>query len=169
MQSGARLPWNGSSSSTRCPQTPRASARTSQSGVGSPRWPQHGEAVAVRYKSAMGWAERGMPIAYALTFGFTEIAELLADFGAQLDLRFAAGLGRFDVVKKGFVNRDASLKPDAGRLADPYENRFRCERTRANIPVPCALFRVLTCAVGNRQVLLELGADVNQELPGVNQ
>ena len=36
----------------------------------------------------------GAPMAYALHFGFSEIAELLARRGAKLDLRFAAGLGR---------------------------------------------------------------------------
>ncbi len=104
-----------------------------------------------------------------MTFGFTEIAELLADFGAQLDLRFAAGLGRLDVVKKGFVNRDASLKPDAGRLADPYENRFRCERTRANILCHALYCASLRARLETAEFLLELGADVNQEVPGVNQ
>ena len=110
----------------------------------------------------------GMPMAYALTFGFTDIAELLERGGAQLDMRFAAGLGRLDLVKS-FVNPDGSLRPDAGRLADPYENRFRCERTRQNI-----LCQALAFACGHAQLevarfLLELGADPNQEVPGLNQ
>ena len=110
----------------------------------------------------------GMPMAYALGFGFTVIAELLAGFGAQLDLRFAAGLGRLDVVKS-FVNPDGSLKPDAGRLADPYENRFRCERTRANILCQALSFACLHARLETAEFLLELGADVNQEVPGVNR
>jgi hypothetical protein len=83
-------------------------------------------------------------------------------------MRFAAGLGKLDVVKS-FVTPDGSLEPDAGRLADPYENRFRCERTRANI-----LSQALEFACGNARLetaeyLLELGADVNLEVPGLNQ
>jgi ankyrin repeat protein len=110
----------------------------------------------------------GMPMAYALTFGFSEIAELLARFGAQLDLRFAAGLGKLDALRS-FVNPDGSLKPDAGRLADPYENRFRCERTRANILCQALYFACIHARSEAAEFLLELGADVNQEVPGVNQ
>lgn len=107
-------------------------------------------------------------MAYALGFGFTEVAELLARFGAKLDLRFAAGLGRLDVVKH-FINPDGSLKPDAGRLADPYENWFRCERTRANVLCQALYFAGLHSRLETVEFLLELGADVNQEAPGVNR
>src|SRR5258708_8782931 len=41
----------------------------------------------------------GMPMAYALRFGFTDIAELLERAGAPLDMRFAPGLGRLCLVK----------------------------------------------------------------------
>jgi len=110
----------------------------------------------------------GMPMAYALGFGFSDIAELLADHGAQLDLRFAAGLGRLDLVKS-FVNVDGSLSPDAGRLADPYENWFRCERTRANVLCQALNFACVHLRMEVADYLLELGADVNQEVPGLNQ
>ncbi|HEY8693592.1 MAG TPA: hypothetical protein VIR57_12740 [Chloroflexota bacterium] len=110
----------------------------------------------------------GMPLAYALSFGFTDIAELLARFGAQLDLRFAAGLGKLDMVES-FVNPDGSLTPEAGRLADPYENRFRCERTRENILCQALCFACLHARLDTAELLLELGANVNQEVPGLNQ
>ena len=110
----------------------------------------------------------GMPLAYALHFGFTDVAELLARYNPTLDLRFAAGLGRLDVVKC-FVNLDGSLKHDAGRLADPYENRFRCERTRANILCQALYFSCLHARLETVEFLLELGADVNQEVPGINR
>jgi uncharacterized protein len=38
----------------------------------------------------------GVPMAYAMHFGFVEVAELLGRRGAKRDLRFAAGLGEFD-------------------------------------------------------------------------
>ena len=44
-----------------------------------------------------------------------EVAEMLFDRGAKVDLCYAAGLGKLDLVK-GFFNADGSLKPDAYRL-----------------------------------------------------
>ena len=95
-------------------------------------------------------------------------ADLLNRFGARLDRRFAAGLGKLNVVKS-FVNPDGSLTPDAGRLDDSYENWFRCERTRANILCQALHFACLNARRETAEFLLELGADVNQEVPGVNR
>ncbi|HEX8969755.1 MAG TPA: hypothetical protein VF937_17865 [Chloroflexota bacterium] len=110
----------------------------------------------------------GMPLAYALSFGFTDLAEMLAEAGAAVDMRFAAGLGQLDVVRS-YVLPDGTLRPDAGRLADPYENRFRCERTRANILCQALCFACLHARRPTVEFLLALGADVNQEVPGLNQ
>jgi hypothetical protein len=82
----------------------------------------------------------GVPIAYPLHFADPELAELLLGRGAKVDLRFAAGLGRLDLVKSYFRS-DGTLKPGAGALSDPYglerkqrgESPFRRERTRENI------------------------------------
>ena len=76
----------------------------------------------------------GVMLAYPMLFGFTECCEVLANAGARLDLRFAAGLGRVDVMET-FVG-PAGLLPDQG-LADPYtrsvvvrgEPSVRAERT----------------------------------------
>ncbi|MBD05732.1 MAG: hypothetical protein CME24_15440 [Gemmatimonadetes bacterium] len=76
----------------------------------------------------------GVMLAYPMLFGFTECCEVLANAGARLDLRFAAGLGRIDVMET-FVG-PAGLLPDQG-LADPYtrsvvargEPSVRAERT----------------------------------------
>jgi ankyrin repeat protein len=108
----------------------------------------------------------GAPMAYALYFGFTSIAEELARRGAKLDLRFAAGLGRLDVVRS-YVKPDGSLRPDAGRLSDPYEDRFRCERTRANILSQALYFACLHGRLDVVTFLLDLGADLNAEVPGM--
>ncbi|HEY3837706.1 MAG TPA: ankyrin repeat domain-containing protein [Bryobacteraceae bacterium] len=122
-----------------------------------------------------GVDQDGTPIAYALHFGFSEIAELFANRGAKLDVRFAAGVGRLDEVRKWF-NADGSLKPGAGALVDPYaaeykhrgESPFRCERTRANI-----LSQALCFACTHRHIevagyLLSQGADVNAIVPGLD-
>ena len=110
----------------------------------------------------------GMPMAYAMGFGFREIAHTLDHHGAALDMRFAAALGKLDIART-FVNPDGSLKPEAGRLDDPYENLFRAERTRVNILSQSLYFACANAHLEVASYLLDLGADVNQEVPGLNQ
>ena len=110
----------------------------------------------------------GMPMAYAMGFGFRKIAHTLDHHGAALDMRFAAGLGKLDITRT-FVNPDGSLTPEAGRLDDPYENLFRAERTRANILSQSLYFACTNSHLEVASYLLDLGADVNQEVPGLNQ
>jgi hypothetical protein len=66
-----------------------------------------------------GVDDDGVPMGYAIHFGLGAVAELLAERGARLDLRFLAGLGRLDAVRSWF-DPDGSLKPGAGALSDPY-------------------------------------------------
>jgi ankyrin repeat protein len=117
----------------------------------------------------------GTPLAYALHFGYPEIAQLLAQRGATLDLRFAAGLGILDTVK-GWFNADGSLRRGAGALVDPYalerkmkgESPFRCDRTRENILSQALYF---ACTHGKLEVadfLLSQGADINAIVPGLD-
>jgi ankyrin repeat protein len=117
----------------------------------------------------------GTPLSYAMHFGYVEIAELFANRGAKLDLRFASGVGRLDEVK-GWFNPDGSLKPGAGDLVDPYaqeykhrgESPFRCERTRANILSQSLCF---ACTHGRIEVagyLLSQGAPINAIVPGLD-
>ena len=117
----------------------------------------------------------GTPMAYALHFGYAAIAHLLAQRGATLDLRFAAGLGRLEVVK-GWCTADGSLKPGAGALVDPYplerklkgESPFRCNRTRKNILGQALYF---ACTQGHLEVadfLLTQGAEINAIVPGLD-
>jgi hypothetical protein len=117
----------------------------------------------------------GTLMAYALHFTHREVAELLAARGAQLDLRFAAGLGRLDAVKSAF-NPDGSLQPGAGRLVDPYalerkmrgESPFRCERTRPNILSQALYFACIGKHLDVAEFLLAQGADVNAIVPGLD-
>lgn len=117
----------------------------------------------------------GVPMAYAMHFGFGAIAELLAERGAQLDLRFAAGLGRMDAVKSWF-NDDGSLKPGAGALSDPYGlewkmrggSPFRCARTRTNILSQALYFACVHRKLDVAEFLLSQGADINAIVPGLD-
>jgi ankyrin repeat protein len=117
----------------------------------------------------------GVPMAYAMHFGFVKIAELLAGCGAKLDLRFAAGLGQFDLVKSWF-NPNGSLKPGAGALADPYgferkargETAFRCERTPENILSQALYFACTHNRLDVAEFLLSQGADINAIVPGLD-
>jgi hypothetical protein len=125
--------------------------------------------------NADGVDRDGVPLAYAMHFGFTEGADLLAARGARLDLRFAAGLGRLDLVK-GWFGPDGSLKPGAGSLADPYglerkqkgESPFRCQRTRPNILSQALYFACIHNKLDVADFLLSKGADVNAMVPGLD-
>ena len=117
----------------------------------------------------------GVPMAYAMHFGFVEVAELLGRRGAKRDLRFAAGLGELDVVK-GWFDADGSLKPGAGALADPYgqelkqrgQSPFRCERTRPNILSQALCFACVHNRLEVADLLLAQGADINAIVPGLD-
>src|SRR5258708_2464981 len=117
----------------------------------------------------------GVPMAYAMHFGFAEIAELLGRRGAKRDLRFAAGLGELDVVKSWF-DADGSLRPGAGALADPYGQElkqrglspFRCERTRPNILSQALCFACVHNRLEVADFLLAQGADINAIVPGLD-
>ena len=117
----------------------------------------------------------GVPMAYAMHFGFVEVAELLGRRGAKRDLRFAAGLGELDVVKSWF-DADGSLKPGAGALADPYgqelkqrgQSPFRCERTRPNILSQALCFACIHNRLEVADFLLAQGADINAIVPGLD-
>jgi hypothetical protein len=117
----------------------------------------------------------GVPMAYAMHFNFRKIAELLAHRGAKLDLRFAAGLGRLDVVKSFFA-ADGSLKPGAGALADPFGlerkqrglSAFWCERTRANVLSQALYYACIHNELEVAEFLLSQGADINAIVPGLD-
>jgi ankyrin repeat protein len=117
----------------------------------------------------------GVPMAYAIHFGFGAVAELLVARGAQVGLRFAAGLGRLDVMKS-WLNPDGSLKPAAGAFADPYgferklrgQPPFRCERTRSNILSQAFYFSCVNGKLDAADFLLAHGVDINAIVPGLD-
>ena len=126
--------------------------------------------------SVNGTDDDGVPMAYPLFFGFTTVSELLVEWGAKLDLRFAAGVGDLDRVKT-FFNAGGSLKSEAGALADPYGHEgkqrngtvYRCERTRENILSQALLYACLHDRLETAEYLIRQGADVNALAPDLGE
>jgi hypothetical protein len=122
-----------------------------------------------------GVDDDGVPIGYAIHFAFSTVAELLAERGARLDLRFLAGLGRLDAVRNWF-DADGSLKSGASALSDPYgferkrwgQSPFRCERTRQNIVNQAFYFACVNGKLEVADYLLSQGAEVNAIIPGLD-
>ncbi|HWB95710.1 MAG TPA: ankyrin repeat domain-containing protein [Bryobacteraceae bacterium] len=133
------------------------------------------EALLDRGAAVDGVDGDGVPMAYALHFGFREMAELLARRGARLDLRFASGLGRMEEVRGWFLP-DGALKPGAGALADPYglerkqrgESPFRYERTREKILLQALYFACVQERLEAADFLLAQGAEINGIVPGLD-
>jgi len=117
----------------------------------------------------------GLPMAYAVHFGHPHIIALLVERGAKLDLRFAAGAGDLQAIKR-FINPDGSLKPGAGDLADPYTHKdkkrgkgvHRMERTRENILLQAFYFACQGAQYECAEFLLEQGIDINAYVPGLD-
>ena len=112
----------------------------------------------------------GINLCYALFFGFTELSEYLAAQGATLDLRFAAGLGRLDLVRDYFTAD--GLKPGAGDLADPYRtesNRpHNAPRTHALILQQALMFACVHGRLEVAEYLIEQGADPSAIVTGLD-
>ena len=107
-------------------------------------------------------------MAYALHFGFPKFAGLLSDHGAQIDLRFASGLGRIEDMRPHFRGSELVDPQHAGRLGDPYEDRFRCERTRENVLNQSLFFACMNGRLETAAFLIDRGADVNAFIPGLD-
>ena len=126
--------------------------------------------------SVNGTDNDGVPMAYTLFFGFTAASMLLVEWGAKIDLRFAAGIGDLDKVKS-FFKADGSLKPGAGALADPYGHEWkrrngvvhRCDRTRENILSQALLYACLHDRLKVAEYLIQQGVDVNALVPDIGE
>ncbi|MDE0185210.1 MAG: ankyrin repeat domain-containing protein [Candidatus Poribacteria bacterium] len=126
--------------------------------------------------SVNGTDNDGVPMAYTLFFGSTTVSELLVEWGANIDLRFAAGIGDLDRVKSYF-KADGSLKPGAGALADPYGHEwkrsngtvYRCERSPENILSQALLYACLNNRLQVAEHLIQHGVDVNAMVPDLGE
>lgn len=117
----------------------------------------------------------GVPIAYPLAFGLSKMAEYLADCGALLDLQFAAGLGRLDVIASFFLP-DGGLRSDMPELADPYgfERKrgggagIRGGRSRSQLILQSLWYAGKHGHLRVMDYLIELVDDVNGVVEGIS-
>jgi ankyrin repeat protein len=113
-----------------------------------------------------GHGEGGTPLAAALFWGNTEVAELLAE--REIDprnLRIAAGLGRLDLIRE-LVRADGSLGPEAGAARGFYRPHSGFPIWQPSDDPQEILDEALVWAAKSDRVevlgpLVELGADVN--------
>jgi hypothetical protein len=128
----------------------------------------------IEYKANIEGPAFGVFMAYPMLFGFTEICQILAQAGAQLDLRFAAGLGQLDTMES-WIDEQGKLLPDPG-LADPYmqsqatlgQSAVRVQRDDSVVLGQALLY---ACLHNHRQAaawLLEHGAQVNALVRGTD-
>jgi ankyrin repeat protein len=116
--------------------------------------------------SVNGLDDDRRPLAQALFYGAGDAAKVLIEKGAVIDLEFAAGLGRADLIPT-FFDSEGALLPAAGSHHPPVDR-----------PVPPAddapselLEQALVYAAINGQTetagqLIDRGADVNAEPSG---
>jgi uncharacterized protein len=106
------------------------------------------------------------PMAEALFYASPIAAKVLADHGATIDLEFAAGLGRMDLMPT-FFDADGKLLPSAGPHHPPVSEPLRPEPGAGNELLEQAL---VYAAINGQQetaaFLVDHGADVNAEPSG---
>ena len=100
----------------------------------------------------------GSPIVYAVYFG-PDVAPILAERGARLDLRTAAGLGFTDVMET-FFDADGSLPPKASAL----RVAFCCntpEHRRSEVLAQALIYASCNDHVAAAEMLLDRGTDID--------
>ncbi|HJY08695.1 MAG TPA: hypothetical protein VJ323_20415 [Bryobacteraceae bacterium] len=70
---------------------------------------------------------------------------------------------------EGYFNGNDLVDPGyAGRLGDPYEDRFRCERTEENVMSRALFFACMNGRLEAADFLIRRGAAVNAFVPGLD-
>jgi len=104
-----------------------------------------------------GANDDGWPLALALFFGW-DVAKVLEQRGAKLDLRSASGLGRLDVMAS-FFKSDGTLTPEAGalRLFGSKEPEYSHREILAQSLVSACMINQVEAV----EFLLDKGADID--------
>jgi hypothetical protein len=118
--------------------------------------------------SADGLDDDRRPLAQALFYEAGDAAKVLIKHGATIDLEFAAGLGRMDLLPT-FFDADGTLLPAAGVHHPPVNTPEPPAEGAGSELLEQAL--VYACITGQREAaayLVDRGADVNAEPSGFN-
>ncbi|HEU5140788.1 MAG TPA: ankyrin repeat domain-containing protein [Bacillales bacterium] len=99
------------------------------------------------------------PLAQALFYGCSEVAASLVRKGATVNLEFAAGLGRDDLIP-GFFNSNHHLHPHAGAHTAPINNAITRQQPKEELLEQSLIYAVITDRVEAAKVLLDYGADL---------
>jgi len=115
------------------------------------------------------------PLEEALYWNQQETIQLLLERGAKIsNLRTAAGLGRTDLIE-GFFNSDGSLKPEAGKIAWPFNDpkrkalediRLSWTHDRQEVINNAFVYACMNNHLAAAKLLLEKGAEINTIPPG---
>lgn len=149
-------------------------ARTIDSAVGETplQWAVSANDVAVAEAlidagaSVDGVNDDRRPLAQALFYGQLAAAELLVRRGATIDLEFAAGLGRLDLLQT-FFDAAGNLLPTAGWHHPPTNQVILAPDGAASELLEQALVYACICTqVEAAAYLLDRGADVNAQPSG---
>ena len=136
--------------------------------VASPLWaaasngdPEFARLVLERGGNPDGPDGKRAPMAWGLRFRGAATCELLAEYGATLDLRFAAGLGRIDVVRS-FFEPDGSLGIRALDLYQPLPYARKPQSATAQQVLQEAwIFACMNERLEAMDFLLERGVDID--------
>jgi uncharacterized protein len=106
------------------------------------------------------------PLAEALFYVAPTAARALVDHDATIDLEFAAGLGRMDLMPT-FFDADGKLLPSAGTHHPPVDNPQPPEPGAGNELLEQALaYAAINGQLETGAFLIDRGADVNAEPSG---
>ena len=102
------------------------------------------------------------PLEEALYWNSKNVLALLLERGAKVqNLRTAAALGRTDLVE-GYFNADGTLKPEAGKINSPWDERVEpWPQDQQSIFNNAFVYACMHGHIDAAQLLLDKGAEIN--------
>ncbi|MBA3822518.1 MAG: ankyrin repeat domain-containing protein [Ktedonobacterales bacterium] len=105
------------------------------------------------------------PLAQAIWYGCSQVAETLVRRGATLDLELASGMGRYDLLPT-FFRADGRLLPRAGQHHPPVNTPALAESPADELLEQALVYAVLGGSVEAAEYLLDHGAHLHRQPSG---
>ncbi|QGQ98939.1 ankyrin repeat domain-containing protein [Paenibacillus psychroresistens] len=105
------------------------------------------------------------PLAQALWYGFPQVAETLVKRGATINLEFAAGLGRIDLLS-AFLDTNRVLLQGAGKHTPPINAAVLAAGQSDELIEQALTYAVIAGNIEGVKYLLDCGADINAQPSG---